>query len=116
MGKTKALLTSQFKRIGRDSLLILLMVYPFLLTIVGRFLVPIIQEATLSNSFNLADHYHALMVFFVIMNPVLYGDIIGLMLIDEREDNTLSAIRVLPIKMSHYILSKSAWLDRKSVV
>ncbi|KJS21612.1 MAG: hypothetical protein VR72_09750 [Clostridiaceae bacterium BRH_c20a] len=109
MGKTKALLTSQFKRIGRDSLLILLMVYPFLLTIVGRFLVPIIQEATLSNSFNLADHYHALMVFFVIMNPVLYGDIIGLMLIDEREDNTLSAIRVLPIKMSHYILSKSAW-------
>jgi len=108
MGKTKALLTSQFKRIGRDSILILLMVYPFILTILGRYLVPIIQEATLSINFDLANHYHALMIFFVVMNPVLFGDIIGLMLIDEREDNTLSAIRVLPIKMSHYILSKSA--------
>ncbi len=108
MGKTKALLISQFKRISRDNVLILLMVYPFILTILGRYLVPIIQEATLTDNFNLADHYHALMIFFVIMNPVLYGDIMGLMLIDEREDNTLSAIRVLPIKMSQYIFARSA--------
>ncbi|WHH57810.1 hypothetical protein [Petroclostridium sp. X23] len=108
MGKTKALLISQFKRIGRDSVLIILMVYPFMLTLIGRYLVPVIQKATLSSTFNLAEHYHALMIFFVVMNPVLYGDIIGLMLLDEREDNTLSAIRVLPIKMSHYILAKSA--------
>lgn len=108
MGKTKALLSSQFKRIGRDSVLIMLIVYPFILTILGRYLIPIIQEATRSNTFNLENHYHALMIFFVIMNPVLFGDIIGLMLIDEREDNTLSAVRVLPIKMSHYLLSKCA--------
>lgn len=107
MGKTKALLISQFKRIGRDSVLLLLMVYPFILTILGRYLVPIIQKATLSNTFDLANHYHALMIFFVIMNPALYGNVIGLMLLDEREDNTLTAIRVLPIKMSQYILSKS---------
>jgi fluoroquinolone transport system permease protein len=116
MGKAKVLLMSQFKRIGRDSVLIMLMVYPFVLAIIGRYLVPIIKDATLSSTFNLQDHYHVLMIFFVIMNPVLFGDIIGLMLIDEREDNTLSAIRVLPIKMSNYIISKSTLFIILSII
>ncbi len=116
MGKAKVLLASQFKRIGRDSILVIMLIYPFILTIIGRYLVPVFQQAILTESFDLADHYHVLMIFFVIMNPVLFGDIIGLMLIDEREDNTLSAIRVLPVKMSYYIVSKGVLFIAMSTI
>ncbi len=106
MNKTSALLFSQIKRVGRDKIFIVLTVYPLVLAIIGKYIIPVIQQGTLTSTFNLVDHYHTLLVLFVVMNPFLYGDILGLMLIDEREDNTLYAIRVLPIKMQHYIIAK----------
>lgn len=102
-----SLIKNQFKRIGRDKMILMLMVYPIILGFIGRYLVPIIQEATLSNTFNLYDHYHTLMIFFVIVNPVLFGDVLGLMLLDEREDNTLLAVSVSPVPIHKYLLSSA---------
>ncbi len=107
INKFKSLVLYQIKSIGRDSVLVLLVVFPFLLSIIGKYIVPAIQSATLTDNFNLADHYHVVLVFFVVMTPFLYGDIAGLMLIDEREDNTLPAISVTPVKMQTYIFAKS---------
>ncbi|ONI46879.1 hypothetical protein AN644_02305 [Candidatus Epulonipiscium fishelsonii] len=101
------LISTQLKQLGRDSLLLFLVIYPFILTIIGRILVPIITDATLTDTFNLANHYPAIMVFFVIMNPIIFGAIVGLMLLDERENNVISAIQILPIKFSQYLLSKA---------
>ncbi len=106
--KFKTLLKYQIKSVGRDSVLILLVVYPFLLSIIGKYVIPLIQKATLTNNFDLSNYYHVLLVLFVIMTPFLYGDIAGLMLIDEREDNTLSAISVTPVKIPTYIFAKSS--------
>ncbi len=108
INKFKTLLKYQMKSVGRDSILILLVVYPFLLSIMGKYIVPLIQKATLTDNFDLSTHYHVILVLFVIMTPFLYGDIAGLMLIDEREDNTLSAISVTPVKMPTYIFAKSS--------
>lgn len=116
MNNIFTLMTSQSKQVGRDKILIILAIYPLILATIGKYLVPVIQQSTLTSTFNLVNHYHTILVLFVVMNPFLYGDILGLMLLDERDDNTLTAIRTLPIKFSYYILSKTVMFFVASVV
>ncbi len=114
--KLNHLISSQIKIIGRDSLLLFLIVYPLILAVIGRLIIPIIGESLANININIKEHYPALMVFFVVMNPVIYGAIMGLMLLDERENNTVLAVRVLPIKFSSYILSKCLFFTVLSVI
>ncbi len=110
------LITSQLKILSRDSLLLFLVVYPLILTFIGRGLIPIISSSLVGIGIDLSEHYPALMVFFVIMNPIIFGAIMGLMLLDERENNTIQAIQVLPINFYQYILSKGFLFTVLSVI
>lgn len=106
MGKYKVLIKNELKRIGSDNLLLLMALYPILLVIMGRYLVPFLRESFLSPTFDLANHYPAILVFFILANPYVYGAMAAFMVLDDREERTLQAIQVTPIKVSEYLSAK----------
>lgn len=105
MGKYRSLIWNQTKRVGRDNLLLILSVYPLMLAVVGKYLVPFLRGAFLEN-LDLSEHYPAILVFFILANPYIYGSLAAFTLLDEREENVLQAIRVTPLKLSNYLGAK----------
>lgn len=105
MYKESALIFNQIKRIGKDNLLLLLLIYPALLALVGKLLIPLLRGAFIDR-FDLMDHYPALLVFFIISNPYIYGALAAFTLLDEREENVLQAIRVTPLTLLRYLCTK----------
>ena len=105
MGKYRNLIWNQTKRVGRDNLLLILSVYPLILAVVGKYLIPFLREAFLEN-LDLSEHYPAILVFFILANPYIYGSLAAFTLLDEREENVLQAIRVTPLKLSNYLGAK----------
>jgi fluoroquinolone transport system permease protein len=41
--------------------------------------------------------------FFVLMTPMVFGVVIGFLLLDERDDGTLTALQVTPIPLNSYL-------------
>lgn len=115
MRKYLKLITSQIKRIGKDNLLLLLSVYPLILAVVGRFLVPFLRESFL-DKFDLIIHYPAIAAFFILANPYIYGALAAFLLLDEREVNVLQVIRVTPITLNKYLMIKVAFFTAISFV
>ncbi len=55
------------------------------------------------HNFSLASFYPlVLSIFLVLQVPVMYGVVIGFLVLDERDDGTLEALRVTPVSMSAY--------------
>lgn len=115
MYKDIKLISNQIKRIGRDNMLLLLLVYPALLAVVGKFLIPFLRGVFIEN-FDLMDHYPALLVFFIIANPYIYGALAAFTLLDEREENVLQAIRVTPLTLPRYLGAKVFFFVIVSIV
>lgn len=103
---TKALATmtwSDIKMVYRDSLLRWMVFVPFFYAVVLRWLVPIVRDALL-DQFDLAAYY-PLLVSYVLVSvpPLLFGMVAGFLLLDERDDDTLTAIRVTPMPLAGYL-------------
>ena len=102
MGKYRSLIWTQTKRIGKDNLLLILSIYPLMLAVVGKYLIPFLRGVFIE-SLDLSVHYPAILVFFILANPYIYGSLAAFTLLDEREENVLQAIRVTPLKLSNYL-------------
>jgi fluoroquinolone transport system permease protein len=90
--------------VQRDPMLKYFMMIPVILAVVVRLLVPIVREAFI-DQFDLADYYTLIMsYFFILMLPMLFGVIIGFMLLDEKDQGTLLALQVSPLSMSRYVM------------
>jgi len=113
--RTGRLIVNETKRIGRDNLMLILSVYPILLGVVGKFLVPFLRSSLLDR-FDLLPHYPGIFTFFILANPFIYGAVAAFSLLDEREENILNAIRITPVKLSTYLLSKIVFIMLVSIV
>ncbi|KDR95243.1 fluoroquinolone transport system permease protein [Peptoclostridium litorale DSM 5388] len=115
MHKDIKLIVYQIKRIGKDNLMLLLLVYPALLAAVGKLSIPFFRDAFIED-FDLMNHYPAILVFFIIANPYIYGALAAFTLLDEREENVLLAIRVTPLTLSHYLGTKVFFFSIVSIL
>ena len=115
MSRIIFLIRNQVKRIGKDNLLLLLSVYPLLLAATGRYLVPYLRMVFI-DKFDLALHYPAIFTFFILANPYIYGSLAAFLLLDEREENVLEAVRVTPLPMKHYLFTKVTFFTNLSFV
>ncbi len=101
-----ALGLNDLKSIRREPLLLYMLVVPPVMVLVLRLVLP---RATtyLSESlgFDLLPYYPMLLSFFFVLQiPLLFGVLVGLLVLDERDDDTLTALRVTPISMRGYAL------------
>lgn len=99
---------NDLRSVRRDSLLIYMLAIPPLMVVLARLILPA-ATGYLSRTFDLdlVPYYPMLLSFFFVLQiPLLFGVLVGLMVLDEKDDDTLTALRVTPISMSDYALYK----------
>lgn len=92
------------KSIRRDSLLLGILIMPWLMALFLRLLVPGVSAWTASRfGLDLTTYYPLIVAFFLFLNiPLLFGVLSGFMLLDERDDDTLTALRVTPASLQGF--------------
>lgn len=96
--------------IRRDSMLSWMIVMPILCALLLRWAVPPLTEALiLRYGFNLEPYYPVLLsYFFVAMSPIIFSVLIGFLLLDEKDDQTLTALQITPLSLNSYIAYRVA--------
>lgn len=104
MAAIRALGPIDLKSIGRDPMLRGMIIVPVALGLVLRYAIPALTgKLQASYSFDLVRYYSLLMSVVVQFPPLLFGTVVGFLLLDQRDDQTLSALRVTPLPLHHYI-------------
>lgn len=99
---------NDLRSVRRDSLLIYMLAIPPLMVVLARLILPAATGYLSRNfGFDLVPYYPMLLSFFFVLQiPLLFGVLVGLMVLDEKDDDTLTALRVTPISISGYALYK----------
>lgn len=95
---------ADLKQIRRDELLQFFLIYPLLLGVLLRWLIPWATERA-AGFLDLTPYYVLLVSFFgLLVIPQLVGLLVGTLLLDERDEHTLTALMVTPMPMQSYAL------------
>jgi fluoroquinolone transport system permease protein len=72
--------------------------------LIGRFAVPPIAAALEERlDFDLTTYYPLLMSFLPLMVSGMIGTVVGFLLLDQRDDQTMSALLVTPLSLGDYL-------------
>ncbi len=102
----RALGPIDLRSIRRDSFLVWIIPVPLLLGLLLRWAVPEITAWLIrAYGFDFTP-YHGLLVSYVtlLLVPVTVGQLVGFLLLDERDDDTLRALLVTPLPLTGYLL------------
>jgi fluoroquinolone transport system permease protein len=101
----RALIPLDIKNIRRDALLLWIPLIPLVMALGMRNgLPPLAQFLRAQVDFDLTAYYTLIMSSFLPMTPTMVGMVIGFLLLDERDDRTLTALMVTPLPPSYYLL------------
>jgi fluoroquinolone transport system permease protein len=94
------------RNIRRDSLTSWMIYIPIMMALLMRWGVPPLTARLMEQyNFDLVQYYPVLLAyFFVGMCPMVFGALIGFLLLDEKDDRTLTALQVTPLPLSGYVL------------
>jgi fluoroquinolone transport system permease protein len=108
MQSIRTLTMSDLRNLNRDSLLRLMVIYPWIIALLLRWVLPFMVEG-FADQFDLRPYYGILTSFFSIMlMPQIFGCVIGFMLLDERDEGTLTVLQVTPLTLERYLTYKLA--------
>lgn len=98
------------RSVRRDAMLRWMIFLPVVLTLAIRFILPLlVVRLGQWLPFDLQALYPPLMgALYFLMIPFLWGMVGGFLLLDERDDRTLTALQITPLPMSHYLLYRLA--------
>jgi fluoroquinolone transport system permease protein len=98
----KTLTPIDIRSIGRDSLLRWIVILPLVVAVAARWLAPVlVANVERFLSFDLMPFYPAVMSYLLLlMVPYMAGFVIGFLLLDQRDDGTLTALQVTPLSLS----------------
>lgn len=98
-----------FKNIRRDALLVWIPLLPLIMMLVLRFAVPPMAAMMRQQfDFDLTPYYPLVMSMFVLLVPSTVGMIVGFLLLDERDEQTLLALMVTPLSNTSYLVYRIA--------
>ncbi len=94
------------KNIRRDELLRWIIFAPVLMALLIRLLFPIILvRAGEILQIDLMPYYEPVTAFMImLLTPYLAGLVIGFLLLDQRDDGTLTALQVTPLSLNGYLV------------
>ena len=94
------LMINDLKNIVRDRLLIVgCVVGPLSFIIICRSIIPWISK----NVYPLEPFYSFLYMMMTIFMPMVFGFVISFLIMDERDENLLTVLRVMPISRTNYL-------------
>jgi fluoroquinolone transport system permease protein len=101
----KALGPVDYKSIRRDSLLNWIIFLPLGIALLLRFLIPwLAQQVLVQFHFDIRPYYPLLVSMILQLAPMMCGMVIGFLLLDQRDDQTLTALQVTPLSLNGYFL------------
>lgn len=106
---TKVLRTmarNDVRLIGRDSFLTGMIVMVLATAVILRFFLPWLENTLAQQpelGIGVADYYPMVISYLVFLGSILSGVVVGFILLDERDDNTLKALLVTPLPLPYYI-------------
>lgn len=104
MQALKALGPIDARNVSRDPLLRWLVFYPLLIGGLIRWGAPLLAARLMAQfHFELIPYYPLLMSFVLLMSPMLTGMVVGFLLLDQRDDQTLTALQVTPLTLNGYL-------------
>ncbi|MBX3053480.1 MAG: hypothetical protein KF753_18535 [Caldilineaceae bacterium] len=93
------------RSVSRDSLLLLITGGSLALALVMRYGVPFVTpHLQRLLGVDLRDYTPLLMSFVLLMAPAMVGALVGFLILDERDDGTLTALLVTPVSLPAYLL------------
>ncbi|MBU0997369.1 MAG: hypothetical protein KKE16_04915 [Firmicutes bacterium] len=107
MKKYTSLLKYEMKTIMKDSMSVIMILYPFLIVFITGFIIPAILERTTDSSSTAS--MNTLLIGFVItlsMGGFVMGAMLGFSLLENKDENTLINIAVTPVTVSGYATFK----------
>lgn len=92
------------KSVRRDPLLRWLIFYPALIALVARWAVPVLTSRVAERfEFDLVPYYPLVVSWLLLMTPIMAGVVIGFLLLDQRDDGTLTALQVTLLSLRGYL-------------
>jgi fluoroquinolone transport system permease protein len=117
VGVLRALGPIDLASIRRDSLLRWMFVMPLLLAALVRYGLPVLAAWLVErHGFDLAPYSGLIGSLLVMVTPMLYGTVIGFLLLDEKDDRTLTALQVTPLTPAGYLVYRLGMPSLLSVV
>lgn len=96
------------KSVRRDSMLRWLVAYPIALALLARWGTPPLTTWLGERyAFDLTPYYPLLMSVLVLVVPALVGCVVGFLLLDQKDDHTLSALQVTPLTVNGYLIYRA---------
>ncbi len=96
------------RNVRRDPMLVWLTLFPIFIAAVFRWGMPPLTMALQDRySFDIVPYYPLLLSFLVVTMPAIVGAIIGFLLLDQRDDLTLTALQVTPLTLRGYLLYRA---------
>jgi len=111
------ILGAELKNVRRDSFLAWLVIYPLFLALVLRIVLPYLTEYANGYNIDLVHYYPVILSYMtLLLVPIIFGIVVGFSLIDERDDGTLTALRVTPLPIASYMFFKTALVMLASIM
>lgn len=90
----------EVKKWLRDSLTSFMLMYPLLVGLVVRFVIPIAGERT---GADLSAYYHIILAGLAMLVPRISGAVAAFSILDDRDDNILLSVKVAPLSLEFFI-------------
>ena len=92
------------RSVRRDSMLRWFIFLPLLLVFVFRFGTPFLTRLAWDElAFDLRPYYPLMTSFLYLIMPLIVGMVLGFLLLDQRDDRTLTALQVTPLSLNGYL-------------
>lgn len=91
--------------VSRDSLLMILVLYPAMNVALLRWGLPALNAWLVEQfAFDLSPYYDLFVSYMlVVMIPMLVGMVVGMLLVEEQDDQTLTALLVTPVSLGQFV-------------
>lgn len=96
-------IVNELKKWTRDPMMLFMMFYPIVFGAIGRYLLPWLVE---NSGFNLEYFTDLILVFLTLFMPLIFGALVGFSILDDRDDNILTSIKVTPLSLNQFLSFK----------
>lgn len=96
------LMINDIRNMIREPMFIVMTIGPFILSLIGRYGIPVISRQ-FKPYINLSAHYNIIYAYLLVFPALLIGVMIGLLLLDEKDDGVHLALMTTPLEKKGYI-------------
>lgn len=92
------------RSVARDSMLRWVVILTPAFGLLFRFVVPVVTTAVQRRfAFDLTVYYPLIMSFLPLIAAGMFGAVVGFLLLDQRDDQTMTALLVTPLSLGDYL-------------